>query len=356
MVTSLDSYRTMGRSGLRVSPLALGAMTFGKDWGWGSDHEDSRRIFDTYIDSGGNFIDTAVNYTEGTSERLLGEFIKGKRERVVIGTKYSVNTQAGNPNAGGSHRLNMVRSIEASLSRLGTDHIDLFYLHVWDYHTPAEEVLRGLEDLVRSGKVVYLGISDTPAWRIAHMQTLAELRGWAPLVALQVEYSLVQRTVEHELFPMAMAMGLGVNPWAPLAGGLLAGGYSKADLAHADIGKSAIEGSRKEMIASQGNLNERTIGVAELVREIAGELGVHPAQLALAWVLLNRAVVSPVIGARTLPQLQSNLNALSIEIPEGHRERLAAATEPSATFPNSFLDSPLIKSMVSGGTKIQSHF
>ncbi|HSI05362.1 MAG TPA: aldo/keto reductase, partial [Myxococcota bacterium] len=201
--TTLDTYRLLGRSGLRVSPLGLGAMTFGTDWGWGADDGETRRMFDMYVDRGGNFIDTANAYTNGSSERLVGELTRDKRERLVIATKYSLSVEQGNPNAGGNHRKSMMRSVEQSLKRLQTDYIDLFYLHVWDGRTPADEVMRAFDDLVRAGKVLHVGISDTPAWRVAQMQTMAELRGWAPLVALQIEYSLIQRSVEADLMPMA---------------------------------------------------------------------------------------------------------------------------------------------------------
>ncbi len=226
MTSSLTHYRLLGRSGLRVSPLALGTMTFGTDWGWGSDEADARRIFDAYVDRGGNFVDTASNYTNGTSEKLVGAFAEGKRDRLVLATKYSLASAPGDPNSGGNHRKNMVRTVEQSLQRLRTDHLDLLYLHTWDATTPGDEIMRAFDDLVRAGKVLYAGISDTPAWQVARMQTMAELRGWSPFVALQIEYSLVQRTVERELVPMAKELGLGV-PWSPLGMGVLTGKYSR---------------------------------------------------------------------------------------------------------------------------------
>jgi aryl-alcohol dehydrogenase-like predicted oxidoreductase len=208
-MTSLDHYRLLGRSGLRVSPIALGTMTFGQDWGWGADAGEARRIFDLYVDQGGNFIDTAVNYTDGASERIVGEFIKDKRDRLVLATKFTMARGPGNPNSGGNHRLNMLRSVEQSLRQLDTDRIDLLYLHGWDMTTQPDEVMRGLDDLVRSGKIHYVGICNTPAWRISQMLTSADMRGWSPFVALQIEYSLIERTVEHELIPMAAALGMG---------------------------------------------------------------------------------------------------------------------------------------------------
>ncbi|MGW2104996.1 aldo/keto reductase [Streptomyces olivaceoviridis] len=350
-VDSLSGYRLLGRSGLRVSPLSLGTMTFGDDWGWGAGAEEARRIFDLYVDRGGNFVDTSVNYTDGSAERLLGEFVKDKRDRVVIATKYTMARERGNPNSGGNHRLNMVRSLETSLRNLQTDHIDLFYLHGWDGTTPHEEIMRGLDDLVRSGKVGYIGISNTPAWRISAMQTLAELRGWTPLIALQIEYSLIQRTVEHELMPMAREMGLGVLPWSALGGGLLTGKYSRADLAGQEEQNSA-SGSRKGVIAASGNLTERGVSIAEMVKEIAGEVDASPAQVALAWTLLNPAVVSPVLGARTVRQLEDNLGALDVVLGEEHIARLDAVSSPEPLFPHAFISTPMVRDLMFGGARV----
>jgi aryl-alcohol dehydrogenase-like predicted oxidoreductase len=214
---TLASYRLLGRSGLRVSPLALGTMTFGESWG--APEDESRRIFDTYADHGGNFVDTAGFYAKGVSESLTGKFAAGKRDQLVISTKYTLAVQPGDPNAAGNSRISMVRGVEQSLRRLATDRIDLLFLHVWDNTTPAGEILRAFDDLVRAGKILYIGISDTPAWQIARLQTMAELRGWTQLIALQAEYSLLQRSSERELIPAAQAMGLGVLPWSPLASG-----------------------------------------------------------------------------------------------------------------------------------------
>lgn len=335
----LNSYRLLGRSGLRVSPLSLGTMTFGKEWGWGSDVDESRRIFDLYVERGGNFIDTANFYTGGTSESLIGEFSRGRRERLVIGTKYSLSTDRTDPNASGNHRKNMVRAVEASLKRLGTDYIDLFYLHVWDACTPVEEVLRGMDDLVRAGKIVYAGISDTPAWQVSRMQTIADLRGWSPLVALQIEYSLLQRTVERDLIPMAQAMGLGVIPWAPLAAGVLAGKYSPADLKQ-DKSASIDRTTRKGVVMHHGTLTERNLAIAEVVKDIATELGKTPSQVALAWTLLEDAVTSPIMGVRTLVQLEDNLGALSVQFSDEQRARLNDASAIALGFPHEMLARP----------------
>ena len=347
---ALDQYRPLGRSGLRVSPLALGTMTFGSDWGWGADADEARAIFDLYVERGGNLIDTSVNYTNGTSERMVGAFAKDRRERLVLATKFTMARDPGQPNSGGNHRLNLVRSVEQSLRQLGTDWIDLLYLHGWDGTTAPEEVMRGLDDLVRQGKVVYLGICNTPAWRVSQMQTLADLRGWSPLVALQIEYSLVQRTVEHELLPMARAMGLGVLPWSPLGGGVLSGKYGPADLARSD--GPEIAASRKGVIAATGHMTDHALALAEVVREVAAECGATPAQVALAWTLLGPAVAAPIIGARTRAQAEENLGALSVALSPDQRARLDAASAPAPIFPAAFLDRPMVQQLIFGGARV----
>ena len=352
MSTALDQYRLLGRSGLRVSPLSLGTMTFGSDWGWGADADEARRIFDTYVDRGGNFIDTSVNYTNGTSERMVGAFARERRERLVLASKFTMARDPGDPNSGGNHRLNMVRSVEQSLRQLDTDRIDLFYLHAWDFTTRPDEVMRGLDDLVRSGKVVYLGISNTPAWRVAEMQTLADLRGWAPLVALEIEYSLLERTVEHELLPMAEALGLGVLPWSPLGGGVLTGKYTRDDLS--DENAADVSPTRKGVIASSGHLNARSLGIADVVAEVARESGATPSQVALAWTLANPAVVSPIIGARTLAQAEDNLGALAVALSPEQRDRLEEASAPAPIFPGRFVARPLVQQLMFGGTAVET--
>lgn len=351
-MTTLSSYRLLGRSGLRVSPLALGAMTFGTDWNWGADEAEARRIFDAYVERGGNFIDTANRYTEGTSERFVGEFAKGRRDSLVIATKYTLPMRPGDPNSGGNHRKAMVRSLEDSLKRLGTDYLDLFYLHAWDFTTPVEEIMRAFDDLVRAGKVLYLGLSDIPAWQASRMQTIADLRGWAPLVAMQVEYNLIERTVERDVVPMAAELGLGVIPWSPLASGVLTGKYSRADLGQMPSG-SAAEGTRRDVAAGNGALTERGLAIADVVKEVASEIGHSPAQVALAWTLLNPAVTAPIIGARTLAQLEDNLGALEVALDEGQRARLQAASAIDLGFPHDFLARPMTKAIVSGGLDIR---
>lgn len=349
---SLDTYRLLGRSGLRVSPLALGAMTFGTDWGWGADEAEVRRIFDAYLDRGGNFVDTANQYTGGTSERLVGQFAEGRRDEIVIATKYTLTSRPRDPNSGGNHRRSMVRSVEDSLKRLRTDYIDLLYLHAWDFTTPVEEVLRAMDDLVRAGKLVYVGISDTPAWQVARMQAIADLRGWSPLVALQVEYSLVERTVERELVPMAREMGLGVIPWSPLAMGVLAGKYSRADL-DLGAGDGSPVGTRKSVAANAGMLTERSLAIAEVVKDVARELGKSAAQVALAWILAEPAVTAPIMGVRSLAQLEDNLGALETVLDEGQRARLATASAIDLGFPHEMLARPMTRQVMFGEVAVR---
>lgn len=348
---ALDDYKLLGRSGLRVSPLSLGTMTFGSEWGWGADGNEARRIFDLYVDRGGNFLDTAVNYTDGGAERLLGAFIADKRERIVLATKFTMARDPGNPNSGGNHRLNMLRSVEQSLKQLGTDRIDLLYLHAWDMTTRPDEVMRALDDLVRSGKVLYLGICNTPAWRVAQMQTLADIRGWSPFVALQIEYSLVERTVEHELLPAAAALGLGVLPWSPLGGGVLTGKYSLADVE--DSQEAAVSATRKGVIASSGHLNRRAIDIANEVRTVAEEADSTPSRVALAWALANPAVVSPIIGARTLAQAEDNLKALDLALTPEQLDRLDRISAPAPVFPARFTQRPLVQQLIFGGAAVE---
>ncbi|KRB03454.1 aldo/keto reductase [Lysobacter sp. Root690] len=349
--STLDTYRLLGRSGLRVSPLSLGAMTFGTDWGWGADEAEARRIFDTYLERGGNFVDTANQYTSGTSERLVGQFARGRREEIVIATKYTLTARPKDPNSGGNHRRSMVRSVEESLWRLDTDYIDLLYLHAWDFTTPVEEILRAMDDLVRAGKVVYVGISDTPAWQVARMQAIADLRGWSPLIALQIEYSLLERTVERELMPMARELGLGVIPWSPLGMGVLTGKYSRADL---DLGAGVPDaiGTRKNVAAGNGSLSERGLAIADVVKDVAAQIGKTPAQVALAWTLLNPAVTSPIMGVKTLTQLDDNLGALDVVFDDAQRARLDAASAIEQGFPHEFLQRPLTRSVMFGEAKV----
>ncbi|MTD09640.1 aldo/keto reductase [Serratia sp. YC16] len=342
---SLDHYRLLGRSGLRVSPLALGTMTFGADWGWGAELAEARRLFDVYVERGGNFIDTANRYTEGSAERFVGEFAAGRRDRLVIATKYTLPMPPDDPNSGGNHRKSMLRSVEASLQRLNTDYIDLLYLHAWDFTTPVEEIMRAMDDLVRAGKVLYVAVSDLPAWQASRMQMLAELRGWSSLIALQIEYSLLERTVERELMPMAQELGLGVIPWSPLAGGVLSGKYRRQDLQ-----PSPDEaGTRRETVRAKGMLNARNLDIADAVNQIAHGTGYTPAQIALAWTLRHPTVTAPIVGARTLAQLEDNLGALNVTLAQEHWRRLDDLSAIELGFPHDFLALPTTRSIMSGG-------
>lgn len=346
---SLDDYVLLGRSGLRVSPLCLGTMTFGEDWGWGSSQDDSKAIFDKYLHMGGNFIDTANLYTGGTSESFIGGYMQGRREQIVLATKFTLSMRHGDPNAGGNGRKNMVQSVNESLQRLKTDFIDLLYAHAWDEATPMEELMRGFDDLVRQGKVLYVALSDFPAWKVAEAQTMATLRGYAPVAGLQIEHSLVERTVERELIPAAKDLGLAVLPWSPLAGGVLSGKYTKEDVAkaQADPEKNPGAGARPLW----GKLNERNLRIADVVKEVAADVGATPSQVALRWLIDQRHTSIPIIGARTMAHLEDNLAALAVELTPDHIRRLNEVSAVDLGFPRTFLDrvrGPIIR----GETKL----
>ncbi|MFV8817049.1 aldo/keto reductase [Haliea sp. E17] len=347
MSLQLDDYRLLGRSGLRVSPLSLGTMTFGMA-GWGTDIEEAGRMLNHYRELGGNFLDTANFYAAGESERMLGKLTAEHRLRWVIATKYSLTMGPGDPNASGNQRKNMVQAVEASLRRLNTDYIDLLYLHLWDDRTPAEEVLRAFDDLVRAGKILYAGISDTPVWEISRMQAIADLRGWSPFVALQVPYNLTERIVEADFLPMAHKLGLGVLPWSPLAGGVLTGKYSRADLAS----EPADMSSRKNINLATGRLTEKALDIAEVLAEVAGEQGRSAAEVALAWTLQHAAVTSPIIGARTFSQLESNLGALDVEFSAEQLQRLDTVSALPETFPHTMMHTPTGEMML-GNVRVE---
>ncbi|MDH7514601.1 MAG: aldo/keto reductase [Bacteroidota bacterium] len=329
-------YKLFGRSGLRVSELGLGTMTFGEEWGWGASKEECRKIFDAFAEAGGNFIDTANRYTEGTSERFVGEFIGADRDAFVVATKYTLFSRRDHPNASGNHRKNMVTSLEGSLRRLRTDYIDLLWVHAWDFLTPTDEVLRGLDDLVRAGKVLYIGVSDTPAWVVSHANTLAELRGWTRFVGLQIKYGLIERTPEQDLLPMARCFDLAVVPWGVLGGGLLTGKYNR-------------DPDAKGRIAGTKTLNERNLRIAEEVSAVAEEHGCTPSQAAISWVRVQPGVIVPLIGARTEAQLRDALGALDISLSEVHLRRLSEVSAVQPAFPHNFLSSPNIRELVYGG-------
>lgn len=322
------NYRLLGRSGLRVSEISLGTMTFGEEWGWGTAKDEARKIYDAYRAAGGNFIDTANLYTMGSSEKFVGEFVKGHREEVVIATKYSNAAAGTDPNAAGNQRKNMVQAVEASLKRLGTDYIDLYWLHVWDGLTPVDEVMRAFDDLVRQGKVLYVGVSDAPAWWVAQANTLAELRGWTPFVGLQIEYSLLERTVERELIPMAKAFGLTVTAWSPLKGGVLSGKYRhKEGNAEADARYSS------EMMKGFLPERQRQDRVVAALAQLSTETGHSLAQLSLAWLRFRPVPVIPIIGARRIAQLEDNLASLTIEFSPDQVKRLDEASAVDLGFP-----------------------
>ncbi len=347
-IASFETYYLLGRSGLRVSPLCLGTMTFGTDWGWGAPEETARALFDRYLDAGGNFIDTADGYTNGQSEEMVGRFIAGSksRDRVVLATKFTFNQEPGNPNAGGNGRKNIYRALEGSLRRLKTDYIDLYWLHAWDGVTPVEEVLYTLDALVREGKIRAIGLSDTPAWYLSRAQTIAELRAMAPIAALQLEYSLVERNIEREHVPAAQELGIGICPWSPLASGLLSGKYKRGE----------GEG-RLSSVKTWGNpgftklFTERNFDIAETLVAVAKELGRSPAQVAVNWITRRPGVVSTLIGATKLEQLDDNLAALEFDIPAELSSRLEEASRPELVFPYIFF-SPGMRGMLTGGVTV----
>jgi aryl-alcohol dehydrogenase-like predicted oxidoreductase len=325
-MTTLDSYFTLGRSGLRVSPLTLGTMTFGEDWGWGASPQTSEAILAEYLDRGGNVVDTANVYTNGHSEKIVGDFFTarpGLRDRVVLSTKFFGNLHPGDPNGGGAGRKALIAQLEESLRRLRTDYVDLYWLHNWDRRAPIEETLRALDDLVGAGKVRYVGLSDVPAWVAAQTQTIARFRGWTPVTALQLEYSLLERTAEGEPLPMAESLGIGVLPWSPLRGGQLSGKYVRGNGAPAD--------SRRTRLA--GGPTESNWAVIEAVARVAAELGVGSAEVALAWVRSRSAVTSTLIGARTIEQLRSNLALLEVTLTPDQLAGLDEPSTPSLNFP-----------------------
>jgi len=325
-------YKLLGRSGLKVSAVALGTMTFGEEWGWGANKEECRKMFDAYVEAGGNFIDTANHYTNGTSEILTGELMGSSRERFVLATKYTLNGRPEDPNGGGNHRKSLVQSLEASLRRLKTDYIDLYWVHAWDAITPVEEVMRALDDVVRAGKVLYVGVSDTPAWVVAQATTLADLRGWSRFVGLQIPYSLIERTPERELLPMAKALDIAVTPWGVLGSGMLSGKFEQ--------GKPHPQGDRLTVTPwGPVTLTERNFAIADAVRAVAREIDRTPSQVALAWVLAQqqRAVVVPILGARKLTQLRDNLGALDVKLSAEHLARLDDVSRVELGFPMDFL-------------------
>jgi aryl-alcohol dehydrogenase-like predicted oxidoreductase len=336
-------YRLLGNSGLRVSEAALGAMTFGDDWGWGAAKDEVRKVYDA-------FRETANLYTNGTSESFLGEFIQGHRQSLVMATKYSLANPGTDPNAAGNHRKNMVQAVEASLKRLQTDYIDLYWVHMWDQMTPVEEVMRGLDDVVRAGKVLYTGISDAPAWWIAQANTLAHLRGWSPFIGLQIEYSLIERTVERELIPMANALNIGVTAWSPLAGGVLTGKYH----GHASSEASAEPGRMDhDMTKDFMPERERTERVVAAVKRVSEETGRSLAQVALAWLRYRPVPVIPIIGARKLSQFEDNLASFDVTLSTDQLKTLDEASRIELGFPYDIYAKPMPRAVCYGGLRDQ---
>jgi aryl-alcohol dehydrogenase-like predicted oxidoreductase len=340
----LDHYVTLGHSGLRVSPVCLGTMTFGEDLGWGSSVEESQRIMDRYLELGGNFLDTANFYTKSHSEKIIGDHVgrhPARRDRLVLATKFSGNLYPGDPNGGGSGRKSIISACENSLRRLQTDYIDLYWLHNWDIHTPIEETMAALDALVRSGKVRYIGVSDTPAWKIVEANLLSQFRGWSTFIGLQIEYSLLQRTVEQELVPMALAFGLGITPWSPLKRGLLSGKYTRPN-----------PGSKAPELGPflDPFLTEATFGLIDELQVMAKAHESTVARVALAWVVSRQGVASTIIGARRLEQLEDNLGALEVMLTAAELARLDALTAPVLGFPQSM--QPMFPAIHNGGTTV----
>ncbi len=331
------NYQLLGSSGLRVSDICLGTMTFGEDWGWGASLDASREMFDAYAAAGGNFIDTSSNYTNGTAERYVGEFVATDRDYWVIATKYTLRRPGSNPddlNAGGNARKNMVRTVEQSLGRLRTDHIDLLYLHMWDYSTRPEEVLRGLDDLVRAGKLLYVGISDTPAWVVSRAQAIAELRGWSSFVAYQGAYNVVNRGIEADVLPMARALGLSVLAFDLLGGGVLTGKFNRP------------EGPGEPTRARR--IDETARAAADVVIRVAEEVGRTPSQVAIHWATRRAPNIIPIVGARRLSQLADNLGALDFALSAEQMDALTAVQPLPREYPHSFWNDYIRRDLIYG--------
>jgi aryl-alcohol dehydrogenase-like predicted oxidoreductase len=338
-------YKLLGRSGLRVAEMSLGTMTFGTDWGWGADAEECKRIFDTYVEAGGNFIDTANYYTNGSAEKIVADLIQGNRDYFVLSTKYTLPMHKGDPNAGGNHRKSMAVNIEQSLKRLKTDYIDLYWLHAWDFLTPMDEILRGLDDLVRAGKVLYIGISDTPAWVISRMNTLADFHGWTPFTAIQAEYNLLSRTPERDLFPMARHMDLAIMTWGALASGVLTGKFN--------VPREERGEDYQARVDRWGGVDERALTIAGKVIEIAERIGATPSQVALAWVHQQPGVVIPLLGARKASHIADNLKCLEVTLSDDDMAALDEISHTPKGFPHDFLASAGNQNLIYGGLRPQ---
>lgn len=331
-------YRLLGGSGLRVCELCLGTMSFGQQWGFGADEATSHDVLSAYEAAGGNFLDTANKYHGGETEEIVGRWLKGRRDRQVVATKYTLAMDHADPNTAGNHRKNMVRSVEDSLRRLGTEYIDLLWVHAWDDLTPYEETMRGLDDLVRSGKVVYVGVSDTPAWVVSASNVLAELRGWSAYVGLQIEYSLLQRTPERDLLPMAAHYDMSVLAWAPLGAGVLTGKYTR--------GEGEVDSLRKKANDARGRTSEHSLTIARAVDAVADEVGATSAQVAVAWVMHQGYGFIPIVGARKVSQIEDTVGAADVTLEPHHLETLAAVSGVELGFPHDFLASDGVRDLV----------
>lgn len=331
-------YRLLGKSGLRVSEICLGTMSFGDAWGFGADEATSHRILDAYAEAGGNFLDTANKYHGGQTEEIVGRWLEGKRDPMVVATKYTLGMNPTDPNSAGNHRKNMVTAVEQSLTRLRTDVIDLLWVHAWDDYTPYEETMRALDDLVRAGKVLYVGVSDAPAWVVSAANVLSELRGWTPFVGLQIEYSLLQRTPERDLLPMARHFGLSVLAWGPLGAGVLTGKYTRAGVENDSLRKTGNE--------QRGRTKEESLSVARVVDAVADEIGATSTQVALAWVRAQGYGFLPIIGARKLEQLTDSLGATEVTLSDAHLQQLSDVSRIELGFPHDFLASDGVRNLV----------
>ncbi len=343
----LNDYRLLGRSGLRVSPLCLGTMTFG-DGGSGRNADsaaESTAMLALYAEAGGNFIDTANIYNYGRSEEIVGNFIAGERANFVVASKYTMGMVEGQPNSGGNHRKNMMESVTSSLQRLGTGYLDLLWVHIWDFRTPVEEVMRGLDDLVRQGRVHYAAISNAPAWKVAQANTLAEQRGWTPFVAYQGEHSLIDRSVDREIRPMCFELGLTLMPWSPLAGGLLTGKYTESDSGPPDPAVMKT-GARKAQLQATGAINARNLEIVAAVRRVADAADATPSQVALAWLLARQGRPLPVIGARTVDQLKDNLGCLDVALSADQVAELDDASAIELGYPHRLYTSTMLRNML----------
>lgn len=336
-------YKLLGRSGLKVSEMCLGTMTFGEEWGadFGSNKKESKKVFEAFVNAGGNFFDTANFYTKGTSETYLGEFINSQREKFVIATKYTLTMNPDDPNASGNHRKNMMQSLNASLKRLKTDYIDVYWIHAWDQMTPADEVMRALDDMVRAGKILYVGSSDTPAWVVSQCNTMADLRGWTPFVGLQLEYSLIERTIEREFFPMSKALDLTIVAWSPLGMGVLTGKYSKG------VPKNSRFSTRQDAMTQQ-YINKRNLNIGEAVVKLAEAIETSPSQVALAWLRQKANNLIPIIGAKNIKHLSDNLESLNLELTYEQMEYLNKVSKIELDFPQEFLSRDDIRQIIHG--------